>query len=126
MKLIAQKYVAVKMKALSLPVNVLVIIAIAIIVLLAVIVLFYSGYSSSQKITLDAAKSQGCHALVESNCILGPSTIYIKNFDVDKDGTVNTDKSPMADSDDNLMRLCTDYYMIAATAITDCKKLCNC
>ena len=111
-------------KALELPVNVLVIIAVAVIALLAVIVLFYSGYSSSQKITLDAAKSQACHQWIESGCSITSSDILIKNFDVDSDGNINTDSNPFSDVGDNLTELGSKYYQTSSEA--NLKDLCGC
>jgi len=130
------------MKGLELPINVLIIIAIAVIVLLAVIVLFYSGYGSTQgTFTVESAKTDLCYMLAQRyKCNEKSYNIYDTNlkYDVNGDGNQNgaTDPSTFwssppspacgtgAASHDNLASLCYCHYFLKNEA--DCAKICGC
>jgi hypothetical protein len=113
------------MKGAELPINVLIILALAVIVLIAVLLMFYTPFSTgSSTVSLDTAKSQACHSLISG---YGCSTtvdlkliaVYNYNADDDANGNMNT-------LQDNLQALCEHKYQIPATDTAACRKLCGC
>lgn len=134
------------MKGLELPINTLIIVVLALIILLAVLALFYGVWGpGSSGITLDAAKSSACQMLLSTGCH-DTRTIYLQDFDADKDGEIN-EKSNIVEIDeimacggggmdtgDNLFMLCRCWYNLAPPIYgdedqieTECKeRICNC
>ena len=105
------------MKGVELPINVLVIVAIAVIVLLGLIALYFLGFGPfSTGVSLQAAKSQGCQALVNGGCTVTVDTIDV-SYDVDGDGIM----------DDTLEDLMIEHFGCTSTNVDSCtKKSCAC
>jgi len=112
------------MKAVSLPVNVLVIIVIALMVLM-VIVSFYFGMWNPTKLTVtqDLATKNACQIINPSYCTLAyrSARVPVYNFDANKNGNINdfaTSPASCGDSptgivcfgQDNFEELCNHYY----------------
>lgn len=131
------------MKGLELPLSTIVIIILVLIVLLAIVALWMSGFGSgATNISIEAAKSAGCGALmrdvrgcsaVNPNQILfDGTTIGVPKFDVDRNGQFcpagpdgiigNADDCIPPDS---LQRLCDTYFQTAASQ-PGCRKVCGC
>ena len=125
------------MKGIELPINALIVIAIALLVLLGIVALWMSGWSGgSQGITLEAAKSTGCGALMRnsSGCsAVDPSIIIyhgltptVPTFDVNGDGKVGVVDTANLD---NLTTLCIIYYGVpndSASSKSPCRRICGC
>jgi hypothetical protein len=104
------------MKGVELPINVLVIVAIAIIVLLGLVALYFLGFGPfSTGVSLQAAKSQGCQALVNQGC--GDTDITV-SYDVDGSGTI--------DEDDTLQALMEKSFGCTVDDIACTKRACAC
>ena len=96
------------MKALSLPINVIVIVAIAVIVLLGLASLFLTGWSPFSFTTgVESARNVACGNLTRSGCTLDWTTI-----------PTGFEEAP------TLQDLCTMYYN--ASTEPACKRVCNC
>jgi len=125
------------MKAVELPINVMVIIVICVIVLLAIVALFFGVWNPGKgSITLEAAKNNACQMLVSMGCPSNPESISVRDFDANRNGMVNdaggiawnagTDCGLSATtSGDNLASLCVCYYNLLDA--DSCRKtLCGC
>ena len=125
------------MKGVELPINVIVIIILALVVFLAIIALFSGVWTPGVAgIVLEAAKNNACQLLVSTGCD-SPASIIVKDFDADKDGTLNeADLTPSTDPadckpgnngktlGDNLAMLCLCWY---GADEASCKtRICNC
>lgn len=112
------------MKAISLPVNSLIIIVIALIVLIAIFGIFFGIWNPTKStVGLDAATRTACQAINPISCrdAYKSTRIPIYNFDSNKNGNVNDHaRSPTDCSDppdgiicygqDNFEMLCYNYY----------------
>ena len=95
------------MRGLELPVNVLILLAIAVIVLLGVVTLFFGGFGGpSGVISLQTVTSTACAEWRNKN-FQDARGIHIKNFDADKDQTLDFGS---ACDQDNLETLGQYYY----------------
>ena len=127
------------MKGVELPTNTIVVVIICLVILLAVIVLLLGVWNPGKTgITLEAAKSGACQMIVSMGCSPDANTIYIRDFDANKnekleDGgdigaepwNTGRDCGKLTTSKDNLATLCNCYYNLFNQ--NDCKKtLCNC
>jgi hypothetical protein len=125
------------MKGVELPINVIVIVVLCLVVLLAILALFWGVWTPGVAgISLEAAKNNACQMLVSTGCD-SPASITIKDFDADKDGTLNeadlissTDPADCKPGNngktlgDNLVMLCLCWY---GADETSCKtRICNC
>ena len=96
------------MKALSLPISIIVIVAIAVIVLLGLAALFLTGWSPfSFTVGIESAKNIACSNFTRGDCTDDWTTIQTGH-----------DEAPFLDD------LCTMYYDAPTEA--ECKKICNC
>ena len=114
------------MKAIELPINVMVIIVIAVIVLLAIVALFFGAWNPIGKsISLVAATKAVCQKINPTFCNANSDSsmphangyaarMPVDDFDANKNGTLNDrhPNPPWATSykDDNLEMLCDNYY----------------
>jgi len=131
------------MKGMELPINVMVIVVICVIVLLAVVALFFGVWNPFKTTaTLETAKNNACQMLVSMGCPSNPESISVRDFDANRNGTVNDDGTGTISWDsnhdcysaaatnnigDNLASLCVCYYNLkGTTGPTDCEKLCGC
>jgi hypothetical protein len=118
------------MKGIELPINALIIITVAVLVLLGIVALWMSGWGGgSQGITLEAAKTIGCAALLRDSAgctSVDPGLImfdgvsafrHVVRFDADGNGTPG-------ELTDTLQQLCNRYYGTATAG--DCRKVCGC
>jgi len=103
-------------KAITLPVNVLVIVAIAIIVLLGLIAIYGVGFNPfSSAINLESVKNEACRKIVFSRCEKNAADITV-DFDANRDGTT--------DSSDTFLILCQNFFW--RNDELSCKQLCGC
>jgi len=117
------------MKAMELPINVIIIIALALIVLLSITALYFSGWlPGAQTISLESVKNTACREL-STNCNNDVNLITISNFDADADGTVDPgigigDCNDLGGtSEDNLYMLCKCHYNADEN---ECRDVCMC
>jgi hypothetical protein len=121
------------MKGVELPINVIVLVVLALIVLLGILALFFGVWpQGSTGINLEGAKNGACQILISTNCG-SPSSVNVKDFDADKDGTLNEvgPESSINAADcgkpgfkDNLAMLCLCWY---GANEADCKtRVCGC
>ena len=124
------------MKGVELPINVIVIVVLALVVLLGILALFSGVWTPGVAgISLEAAKNNACQMLVSTGCD-SPASIIVKDFDADKDGTLNEARSDVnnnadactpgaaTNSGDNLYMLCKCWY---GADETDCEtRICGC
>jgi len=105
------------MKAVELPINVLVLIVIGVIVLLGSIVLLTGIVSQGGNIaSLETAKDSTCIKLRIVGCKSLASDVKVSDLDVGGDGKPNTD-------DDTLLALCNKLGITEERA---CKEACGC
>jgi hypothetical protein len=104
------------MKAVSLPINILVIIAIAVIVLLGLIAMYFTGFGPfTTAVSLEGVKNEACRELVQQyRCDRDLDDILTDNFDVAGDGD---------SANDNLESLCSIHFNLDAAG---CKQMCGC
>jgi len=126
------------MKAISLPLNILVIVAIAVVVLLGLIAMYFTGFGPfTTTVSLEGVKNAACVELVQQNrCRGGTREVHIQDFDANKNGafvawrdwswtwTDDEKCGPTARSHDNLASLCGCYLNIDSE--NDCRALCGC
>ena len=126
------------MKAISLPIETLVIVVIVVIVLIAVIALFFNVWSpSSAGTSLQAATNAACMRVnptfcnVQSDAAMPSSRTHaartpVYDFDADGDGNYGVDATGTpVDSDDTLLALCQTYYNINIDS--ECRtQVCHC
>lgn len=125
------KLILIKLRGVELPINVIVLVVLCIIVLLSVTVLFILTWNpSSGTISLESAKVNTCQKLAMSNCQPSTSSIFVENFDANKDGKLNengnaVDASCSGGGDDNLYMLCSCWFGISDEQ--SCKNsVCDC
>jgi len=125
------------MKGIELPINVLIIVAVALVVLLAIIAIYFSGFNPfSASINLAGVKNEACREYVqERNCKGSTNDVQVKEFDADKDGTLDAGTTWSftnaaynclvgGSGTDNLAALCKCYFNTDTEA--ECRKICGC
>ena len=128
------------MKAIELPINLIVVILIAVIILFSITSLYFSGWTAPAKIvSVETVKNNACRKL-STNCYGDVNLITIDNFDADEDGAVDPgigignqncgdrngpdgDPSTPDDPKDNLFMLCKCHY---SANENECRSLCDC
>lgn len=117
------------MKAIELPINLIVVILIAVIVLLSFVGLYFSGWLSPAKsINIETAKNDACRSLL-TRCYIDVNLITINNFDADEDGVVDSGigigdcKDSGGTAKDNLYMLCKCHY---SADEDQCRDICMC
>jgi len=131
------------MKAMELPISTLIIIVIALLLFLALLAFYFGVWNPSRgSMDQESIKNNACQLLVSSNCAQNTWNIAIRDFDANKNNTLNdagtifpataagpwlyvTNCGPSSQAGDNLAALCICYYNLQND--TDCKKiLCGC
>jgi hypothetical protein len=103
-------------KAITLPVNILVIVAIAVIVLMGLIAIYGVGFNPfSSAINLESMKNVACRKISFSACKINAADITV-NFDANKDGAT--------DNSDTFLELCKNFF--GRSDELSCKQLCGC
>lgn len=104
------------MKAIELPINVIVIITIIALVALGIISFFAKGWNpSADTLEMSAIKNSAC---LKWNC--GRSGVNAADIEV----SVDANKDGIIDSDDTLAKLCEKHYGDGGN--TPCLKTCDC
>ncbi|MHA1686747.1 MAG: hypothetical protein ACTSYD_10125 [Candidatus Heimdallarchaeaceae archaeon] len=109
------------MKGIEPATTTLVVIVLGATVLVSYLATFSGVWpSQTQGTTLENAKNSACNALLSANCFPSTADIPVRDFDADKDGSIND-----PDGSDNLLALCQNYYGV--TTEEECKtKVCKC
>lgn len=111
------------LKGLELPVNTMIVVVVCLIVLLAIVALFFGTWNPGKgTLSLEAAKNNGCQILIAMNCNADSSSISVRDFDADRDGSLDG-------TGDTLKALCQNWYGISNTLIDfedRCKSICMC
>lgn len=103
-------------KAITLPVNILVIVAIAVIVLMGLIAIYGVGFNPfSSAINLESIKNVACRKISFAACKLNANDITV-NYDANKDGAT--------DNSDTFLELCKNFF--GRSDELSCKQLCGC
>lgn len=112
----------------------MIVVVVCLIVLLAIVALFYGTWNSGKgALSQEAAKNNACQALIAMSCNADTSTISVRDFDADRDGSLNTVGNGKLNCNsaqgDTLYMLCKCWYGISDT-LTDfedrCKSVCMC
>jgi hypothetical protein len=114
-------------KAITLPVNILVIVAIAVIVLLGLVALYFVGFNPfSSAIGLEGVKNAACRQLVFGGCKKNTTDITVA-YDANKNGVNDSGTNfnwATGTGDDNLAALCYNFF--GRKDEKSCKQLCGC
>jgi uncharacterized membrane protein YgcG len=122
------------LRGVELPINTMIIVILCLVVLLAIVVLFFGVWNPGKGVlTQEAAKNNACQLMIASRCNVLPETITVRDFDADRDGTLNTVGAGKlacgTAQGDTLYMLCKCWYGIN-DALPDfdknCKTICMC
>jgi hypothetical protein len=103
------------MKAMAMPVELLIVMIVGVVVLLALILFYYGGWRGSETITIEVALGRACAVVTANMCneeIYYDPSHTVSGVDLNKDGV-----------DDSVSSICTRAGL---TDINACYRRCTC